>query len=127
MKKTLILTSLLLLVVNSAFAAGLSTHTATGVAAAVYGGVVGAAATAPTALVKFSTGVRGMVDFADNQGYLIVTKHDTGSKHFGTCNSVNNIYWQQSAAGALDPSTVTGVTSGSSASTSFVGNGWTSY
>lgn len=127
MKKIAVLTSIFALASTSAFA--LATHVATtGGAVAIYGGASATEAqNAPTPLVKTSTKVNGMVDFSDNQGYLIVTKHDTGSKAFGTCNGVNNIYWKQVADGTLDPATLTGITSGSYAPSSFVGNGWTSY
>jgi hypothetical protein len=130
MKKIALLTSLFAIVANSAFAGALATHTpTTGGAVSIKGGASAPeAAAAPTALVKTSTKVNGLVEFSDNQGYLIVTKHDTGSKTFGTCNSVNNIYWKQVTAGALNNTTdITGITSGSYAATSFVGNGWTSY
>ena len=129
MKKIALLTALFALAANSAFAGALATHVATtGGAISIKGGASAAeAAAAPTPLVKTSTKVNGMVDFSDNVGYLIVTKHDTGSKAFGTCNSVNNIYWKQLASGTLDPALLTGITSGSYAATSFVGNGWTSY
>ena len=129
MKKIAILTSLLALVSSSAFAAPLATHVATtGGVVAIYGGASAAEAlVAPTALVKTSTGVNGLVDFPGNTAYLIVTKHTTGSKVFGTCDTVNNIYWKQAVSGTLATSMITGITSGSAASSSFVGNGWTSY
>ena len=127
MKKLVLMTSIFALAASSAFAAALGTHTPTaGGAVAIYGGVDGPAAlAAPTPLVKTSTGVNGMVDFPGTTAYLIVTKHTSGSKNFGTCNSVSNIYWQQVATGTL--AAPAGITSGSALSSSFVGNGWTSY
>jgi hypothetical protein len=125
MKKVLAFAALSMLLANSAFAAELATNTPTQPAVAVYGGVVGAAATAPTPLIKFSTGVRGIVEFADNTAYLIGTKHDTGSKMFGTNNAVTNIYWKQPATTGALTADMFGITS--AASSNFVGNGWTSY
>jgi hypothetical protein len=121
MKKVLILTTLLVTVASSAFA----TQVFTAAAERIFGGVDSTAATnAPTALVKFSTGVNGGVVFTDNTGYLIATKHSTGSKIFGSTNSVNNIYWKQAASGALD-ATMLGITTPDASN--FVGSGWTSY
>lgn len=128
MKKILLTTSLFVLVASSAFAGALATHVpTTGGAVAVYGGVIGAAATAPTPLVKSSTGVNLLVDFSGTTDYLIVAKHTTGSKVFGTNYELSNIYWKQSVSGTLATSMLTGISSGSAASSSFVGNGWTSY
>ena len=128
MKKIAIIVSIFVLVANSAFAAALATHEpTTGGAVAIYGGVTGAAATAPTPLIKTSTGVNAMIEFSDTTAYLIVTKHTTGSKIFGTASSISNIYWQQAVASALTAAMPVGLTSGSAAASSFVGNGWTSY
>lgn len=128
MKKIVLMTSIFTLVASSAFAAALATHTpTTGGAVAIYGGVVGAAATSPTPLIKTSTGVNAMVEFPNNTAYLIVTKHTSGSKVFGTCNGVNNVYWKQAPAATLAVTMLTGITSGSALPASFVGNGWTSY
>jgi hypothetical protein len=127
MKKVLAITSLLMVVATSCFAGALTTGLASSKAAKVYGGVDATAAqNAPTPLIKFSTGVNGVVNFSNATEYLLGTKHETGSKIFGTCNSVNNIYWKQSIAGSLG---ATGVSLGFTTATSsnFVGNGWTSY
>lgn len=124
MKKTIILAALMTLAANTAFAAALATNVVSTAAASVYGGVVGAAATAPTPLIKFSTGVRGIVNFPSNASYLIRTKHDSGNKIFGTNNALTNIYWHQSTGVALTNAMVSITTTDSS---NFVGNGWTSY
>ena len=129
MKKIAILTSLFALISSSAFAGSILTHVpTTGGAVAIYGGASATeAGNAPTPLVKTSTGVNAMFEFPDNTAYLLVTKHTTGSKVFGTCNSVNNIFWKAATAGTLETAMTTGITSGVAASSSFVGNGWTSY
>ncbi|WP_026840452.1 hypothetical protein [Citrifermentans bremense] len=129
MKKMALLSSLVVFASTAAFAAPLATHVpTTGGAVAIYGGTGAAEAlAAPTSLVKTSTGVNGLVDYPGNTAYLIITKHTTGSKVFGTCNGVNNIYWRQVTSGTLATTMLTGITSGSAATSSFVGNGWTSY
>ena len=125
MKKVLVLTALSLMVANAAFATSLATTAPTAAAASVFGGVDAAAAlVAPTPLIKFSTGVRGIVNFSGNTEYLIATKHDSGNKIFGTNNLLTNIYWKQSTSGAL---TTTNFTPTTAASSNFVGGGWTSY
>lgn len=124
MKRIIILASLLLFVANQASAAELGSGTASNAAISIFGGVnADAAAAAPTALIRFSTGVNGLAYF-DNTAYLISTKHTTGSKMFATTNTVTNIYWKQAANGALD-STMLGVSD--YAASNLVGNGWTSY
>lgn len=125
MKKALVLMMLLVVAANSAFAAALATNTPTTAGVSVFGGVdATAAGAAPTPLIRFSTGVNGIVNFADNTAYLISTKHSSGSKLFGTNNSATNIYWKQSTTGALTAAML-GITT--TASSNFVGSGWTSY
>jgi hypothetical protein len=121
MKKVLILTTLLMTVASSSFA----TQVFTAAAEKIYGGVdATAAASAPTPLAKFSTGVNGGVVYSNNTGYLIATKHTSGSKMFGSTNTVNNIYWKQATAGVL-AAPMLAITTPSA--DNFVGNGWTSY
>ena len=130
MKKVLLIASLFVVTASSAFAAvtsgALASAAVTGPAVRIYGGVASAAASSPTPLIKFSTGVCGSVVFTNNTEYLIATKHDTGSKIFGTNNLLTNIYWKQASAVTLGSTgAILGFTT--AASTNFVGGGWTSY
>lgn len=101
MKKIFIFLSLVLLVASQASAAALAAKAITPLNTSVFGGVIGAAATAPTALVKFSTGVQGLVNFSGNTDYMLMVKHQTGSKIFGTAYNSTSIYWTQAGQGAL--------------------------
>jgi hypothetical protein len=132
MKKSVIFITLLLLsFAGSAFAAAVvlakNAVTPSGVTG-VYGGVdATSAGLAPTALVRFSTGVSGLVNYESatlgkSIEYQIETKHITGSKIFGTASDSTAIYWNQSAAGVL-----TNAKSTATNNANFVGNGWTSY
>ena len=127
MKKVLILTLLLLSFAGTAFA--LDAGVATGAGVAVYGGVDSTAAgNAPTALIRFSTGVNGVVNFVadDHDHYAIGTKHTSGSKIFATTDDATNIYWKQAATGALATNGI-GTSTETASSALFIGNGWTSY
>lgn len=131
MKKIQVLTLVLLAFAGSAFAAPLATHTpTTGGAKSVYGGNSPASALAATTpLIKFSTGVNGLVNFTasagTSTGYVVATKHTTGSKVFGTANDSTNIYWKQSPAATLAD---TDIGAGTTTTTVFgAGLGWTSY
>jgi len=97
-----------------------------------------AAPLAPSPLIHFSTGVLGMVNFAadtvtkTSAGYLISSRHISGSKYFGTANNITNIYWKQApkSATAAEAITSMGTEVGSSADatvTFAAGAGWTSY
>lgn len=106
MKKILFGMFVVLSFAGSAFAAALVTHTPTSAAGmSVRGGSTQALATAaPTPLIKCSTGVHALVNFAESAtspgtatGYTIATRHLTGSKNFATTNSRTNIYWKQAA------------------------------
>jgi len=94
------------------------------------------AANAATPLIKFSTGVFGMVNFtaASNlsSGYIVATRHITGSKNFATTNSLTNIYWKQAGkaadATACRSTMITEITTATDPTTLFSpGKGWTSY
>lgn len=131
MKKIFILTALLLSFAASSFAADLATHTPTTAGGlSIFGGNSAAAAlAASTPLVKFSTGVRGLVNFTASAGastgYVIATKHSTGSKVFGTANDSTAIYWRQSPAADL---AAADVISGTTTATVFGSQtGWTAY
>lgn len=93
---------------------------------------------APSPLIKFSTGVFGQVNFdADtttktSAGYLVGTRHLSGSKNFATANDITNIYWKQAAkvatgADARDKMITEIGTDPTSAATFAAGEGWTSY
>jgi hypothetical protein len=132
MKKILVSTSLLLSFAASSYAATLATHTPTTTGGmSVFGGNSAAAATAATTpLVKFSTGVRGLVNFTvpsagSSPGYVVATKHSTGSKVFGTANDSTAIYWKQSPAADLSANDVVAGTS--NAAVFATQAGWTAY
>lgn len=88
----------------SAFAAP-TTYTKNAVSAEgaqFFGGVDDAAAKiASTPLIKFSTGVAGLVNYNGTIEYMIMTKHTNGSKIFGTANDTTSIFWTQEAKGIL--------------------------
>ena len=131
MKKILAISLLLISVAGSASAASnLATNTVTEAAGlSVFGGVdTTAAQAATTPLIKFSTGVYGLVNFvaATHDAYAIATKHQSGSKVFGTANDSTAIYWRQVPSGAPDAgSDMMGEDTASS--DLFVGGGWTAY
>ena len=132
MKKILALTLLLLSFAGSAFAAALTSGALIGDATAgtgglaVFGGVdAAAAAAASNPLVRMSTGVQGVINFAaaTHTEYTIGTKHVSGSKYFGTSNDSTNIYWKQSTKGNLVPATFGTGTNNAN----FASGGWTAY
>lgn len=126
----------------SAFAAGTDMTSGTPTAlpgSAIRGGAdTATAAAAATPLIKFSTGVFGIVNWSadaatkTSAGYLIGTRHLNGSKNFATTNSVTNIYWKQAAkvadGTAARTAMVSEIGTSEDASTTFAaGAGWTSY
>lgn len=138
MKRTLSLMLVIMSFAGSASAATLATGTPTTTAGmTIRGGAdPGTAAAAPTPLIKFSTGVFGMVNFtaANNMstGYIVATRHLTGSKNFATTNSLTNIYWKQAAkaadVAACRTAMTNEVTTATDPATLFApGTGWTSY
>jgi hypothetical protein len=104
MKKIITLALVALSFSSSAFAAALATHTVTTAAGqGVYGGTTATEATnASNPLVRFSTGVYGVVNFTAtnnlSSSYALFAKHYKGSKIFGTANDSTNIYWKAEAA-----------------------------
>ena len=134
MKKVLSLTLVIVSLAGTAFATQEKT-TAGGMT--IKGGAdATAAAAAATPLIKFSTGVWGVINYtADttaktSTGYLIGTRHTTGSKDFGTANTVTNIYWKQAGTTGTTIADKLATDMGTSdvATTVFAaGNGWTSY
>ncbi|MHB8121825.1 MAG: hypothetical protein ACYDG4_06680 [Desulfuromonadaceae bacterium] len=139
MKKSLCFITIILSFAGSAFADALATHTPTsGGGMAIRGGASQQLATdAPTPLIKCSTGVYGMVNWAagaagnDSAGYLIATRHMTGSKNFATTNSRTNIYWKQASKVTATNDIVTAMQAEIAADTEdafvFDNVGWTSY
>lgn len=136
MKKILCATLVILSFAGSAFATSAVTS-APGMS--IRGGADDAAATAaPSPLIKFSTGVFGLVNWvADtttktSTGYLIATRHLNGSKNFATANDITNIFWKQATkvSTGTEAKTALGTevgSSDSSATTFAAGQGWTSY
>lgn len=122
MKKTLMVTALLLAVSGSAYAGDIATGGVSAAGAAIYGGsdsTVAQAATNP--IVKLSTGVKGGAAY-NSVAYALFTKHEKGSKIFGTANDSTSVYWKADPAGAL----VTGDVGSTSGTTAFA-SGWTTY
>lgn len=134
MKKVLSLTLVIVSLAGTAFATQEIT-TAGGMT--IRGGADAAsAAAAATPLIKFSTGVWGVINYtADttaktSTSYLIGTRHTTGSKDFATANTVTNIYWKQAggSTGTVGAKLAGDMTTSDVATTVFAaGTGWTSY
>lgn len=139
MKKILCSTLVILSFAGSAFAAALLSGVPTTAAgSSVRGGADATnAAAAPTPLIKFSTGVSGQVNFtADaatktSAGYLIGTRHATGSKNFATSNTKTNIYWKQAskvdATNTVSVAMIAEIKTSPLDTTFAPGEGWTSY
>lgn len=140
MKKILSLILVIMSFAGSAFALDLATATPT----AKPGSWVRAGADQTTAnnsatpVIQFSTGVHGMVNFTSDAaaktspGYLIATRHTTGSKNFATASDLVNIYWKQATKVAGTVTAPIAMTtdinaSADSATTFAAGLGWTSY
>ena len=104
MKKIVAITALLLFVVsNSCFAAALASGAVTaGDALTIYGGSSAAVASSNTAVIigKTSKGVR-MGAAYNTAGYSINTKHDSGTKAFGTAHDATALYTTEVGTGAL--------------------------
>jgi hypothetical protein len=132
MKKIIILALVALSFSSSAFAATLATHTLTTAAGlGIYGGTTTAEATGATnPLVRFSTGVYGVVNFTASNNlsstYALFTKHYKGSKIFGTANDSTNIYWKAEAAQAATPFVLIANIPANTDNSGF-GTGWTAY
>lgn len=105
MKKAIICTLLLTAFAASAYAANgsaeLTSNTVSVNAAQIFGGVdVASAQLAATPLIKMSNGVKGLVNGTTTE-YMIMTKHTSGSKNFGTAGDTTSIFWSQEAKGDL--------------------------
>jgi choline-glycine betaine transporter len=138
MKKILCLALIITAFAGSTFAATLTQLCSTTGAQTIKGGADSlTAAAAATPLIKFSTGVFGLVNYtADSTaktsaGYLIATRHATGSKNFATASNMTNIFWKQVSAGTAIADLIksdVGTGDESTATTTFAGgSGWTSY
>jgi len=141
MKKVLLSMLLTLSFAGSAFAAagdlGSGTPTPTSGCSIKGGADSTTAQNAPTPLIRFSTGVAGQVNFtADttlktSQGYVLATRHTSGSKNFATANVKTNIYWKQATAVTatvtLAQAMATDIATGDQDAFAFDGTGWTSY
>ena len=116
MKKILVLTTLCLSFAGSVFAAQLTSNALTpiGGGSSIYGGQSLANAVAATsAQIKLSNKVVGVVNYEAvnaatglSASYAIGTKHDGGSKIFGTGNTSTNIYFKIVPAKAFSDTTV---------------------
>lgn len=105
MKKSIIFTLLLTAFAASAYAANgsaeITNKTVSANAAQIFGGIdVASAQNATTPLIKLSNGVKALVN-ATTTEYLIMTKHSSGSKTFGTAGDTTSIFWTQEAKGDL--------------------------
>lgn len=124
MKKTILLSLLMLTFVGSAYAADLASGEISADGLGLYGGVdTTTANAAPNPLVRFSSKVNGRPMFNTTQ-YTLATKHQTGNKVFGTSHDATQIYWKQTTAGKLDATMAAGA---DLSGTKFVGGGWTAY
>lgn len=105
MKKSIIFTLLLTAFAASAYAgngsATLAAKAISNNAAQIFGGVDDLSAKdASTPLIKMSNGVKGLVNGTTTE-YVIMTKHSSGSKTFGTAGDTTSIFWTQEAKGDL--------------------------
>lgn len=107
MKKIIASTLLLLSFSGTAFAATLATNTPSAEGISIYGGIDEATAqAAANPLIKLSNKVSGIVNFTTagtpltSPGYAIGTKHNAGTKYFGTANNSTTIFWKLDEAGA---------------------------
>ena len=101
MKKILCFMFLILSFAGSAFATTVANSATQN---SIYGGADSTAAgAAATPLIRFSTNVTGQVNYTSDsttktsKGYVIATRHATGSKDFGTTNILTNIFWKQAS------------------------------
>jgi hypothetical protein len=133
MKKILCLMVLILSFAGSAFATTVASTTG---GQTIKGGAdATAAGNSPTPLVKFSTGVFGLVNFTANvtaktsAGYLLATRHSTGSKNFSTASNSTAIYWKQVSTGTDTAARLAADvgTQDETGTTYAPGNGWTAY
>lgn len=140
MKKIISCMLVILSFAGSAFAATLATHTpTTNGGSSIKGGSTQAlAGTAATPLIKCSTGVYALVNFSEvaaspgtSTGYVIATRHVTGSKNFATTNTRTNIYWKQAskvdATNTLVKAMQAEIAADEETAFAFDGTGWTSY
>jgi hypothetical protein len=135
MKKIIILSLVALLSygANAFAASALSSATASGAGAAIFGAPDATlAASMANRLCSLSKGVQAAVTFtADtatktSSGYVIATKHTSGTKLSGTSNDSTKIYWKQSIVATTIPSG--DIPTSDVGVTAFAGgSGWTEY
>lgn len=108
MKKILALTLLLGSFAGSALATSdMTTNAPSPEGVSIFGGIdTATAGAAANPLIKLSNKVSGIVNWtsagtpATSPGYAIGTKHNAGTKYFGTANDSTTIFWKLDAAGA---------------------------
>lgn len=107
MKKIIAITLLLASVAGSAFATTLTTNTPSAQSLSIFGGIDATTAqAAANPLIKLSNKVSAIVNFTTSgtpltsPGYAIGTKHNAGTKYFGTANDATTIFWKLDASGA---------------------------
>ena len=134
MKKIIASAMLVLSFAGSAFATG-TVMSSNGVAASgtsIFGGIDDTtAASAVNPLIKLSNKVTAVVNWttagtpATSPGYAIGTKHNGGTKLFGTSNTSTSIFWKLDAAGQ----DITGAKFGSDATNNnfSAAASWTAY
>jgi hypothetical protein len=123
MKRTLLLSLLLVAFAATVQAAQLANNDVNTDGTSLFGGVNQTAAEAsPTPIIKFSTKVNGLIN-GTTSGYMIMTKHQTGSKAFGTASDSTSIFWRQEAAAKL----VNTYSISTSSSNFTAANAWTAY
>jgi hypothetical protein len=120
MKKVLIIATFLLAASSSAFATDLASGSVSAEGATIY-----SSATAPTPVVKLSTGVAGAAVF-NSSSYAIYTKHTKGSKVFGTAADSTSIWFKLTGSGILGATGSTFDTTSSLNAVAFA-SGWTTY
>ncbi len=131
MKKIIILSLVALLSYGAnAFAGALATTTASTAGAAIFGGAdTATAANMQNRLVSLSKGVQAAVTYQasatnTSTNYVVITKHNQGTKLSGTSNDSTKLYWKQSAVGDL----TAGIPTSDTGTVAFaVGSGWTEY
>ncbi|HXE95489.1 MAG TPA: hypothetical protein VN642_03730 [Dongiaceae bacterium] len=103
MKKIIVLSLLLVSFAAVAQATQLSNNAVSTDNMSLFGGVNNTAAEAATnPIIKFSTKVNGLLNTNGAfSTYAILTKHQSGSKTFGTASDSTSIFWRQDAAGTL--------------------------
>lgn len=126
MKKIIALTALMIAVSSAAYAAGTALASGatltTGNGEVIHGGAdaTAAAADAAPVLGRLSKGVHLGVNYQTDaalNGYALHTKHNTGSKQYGTAFDSTAIFSMESSSAVTAPS--------AASATTFSATGWT--